>query len=186
MTHSKNLREGEMRIALKFITYLIGLVLVVLLAGFLLPSTYSAQRSVTINAPADKVYPLVANVKAWKGWTVWNQRDPNMQLSYAGPESGVGAKWAWKSKTEGNGAMEFTAAEPNKRIAYALQMEGMTPAPGDIKFEPAGNATKVTWSMSGDAGMNPMFRWFGYFMDRLVGPDFEAGLTNLKKLAESM
>jgi uncharacterized protein YndB with AHSA1/START domain len=174
-----------MRIALKIVAYLIGLIVLVLLAGFLLPSGYSAQRSVTINAPAEKVYPLVSNVKEWKRWTVWNQRDPNMQLSYSGPESGVGAKWAWKSKTEGNGAMEFTAAEPNKRLAYALQMEGMTPAPGDIKFEPAGNGTKVTWFMSGDAGMNPLFRWFGYFMDRLVGPDFEAGLMNLKKLAES-
>lgn len=174
-----------MKTALKLVGYLIGLVMLFLLAGFLLPSGYSAQRSVTINAPVEKVYPLVANVKAWKQWTVWNQRDPNMQLSYSGPDSGVGAKWAWKSKSEGNGAMEFTAAEPNKRIAYALQMEGMTPAPGDIKFEPAGNGTKVTWYMSGDAGMNPMMRWFGYFMDRLVGPDFEAGLANLKKIAES-
>ena len=174
-----------MKLALKIVAYLIGAVVLLLLAGFLLPSGYSAQRSVTINAPVDKVYPLVANVKAWTQWTVWNQRDPNMQLSYSGPDSGVGAKWAWKSKSEGNGAMEFTAAEPNKRIAYAFQMEGMSPSPGDIKFESAGNGTKVTWFMSGDAGVNPMMRWFGYFMDRLVGPDFEAGLANLKKIAES-
>jgi hypothetical protein len=170
-----------MRIALKIVGYLIGLIALVLLAGFLLPSGYSAQRSVTINAPVEKVYPLVANVKEWKRWTVWNQRDPSMTITYGGPESGVGAKWDWKSKSEGNGGMVFTAAEANKKIGYSLTMEGMSPAPGHVSFEPTGNGTKV----SGDAGMNPMFRWFGFFMDRLVGPDFEAGLANLKKLAES-
>jgi uncharacterized protein YndB with AHSA1/START domain len=174
-----------MRIALKIVGYLIALIVLLLLAGFLLPSAFKAERSVTINAPAEKVYPLVANVKSWKQWTVWNQRDPNMEITYAGPESGVGAKWAWKSKSEGNGGMEFTAAEPNKRLGYKLTMEGMNPSTGDVILTPAGNGTKVTWTMAGDAGMNPLTRWFGYFMDRLVGPDFEAGLANLKKLAET-
>lgn len=178
-------REDIMRIALKVVGYLIGLIVLLLLAGFLLPSAFKAERSVTINAPAEKIYPLVANTKEWKRWTVWNQRDPNMQVTYAGPESGVGAKWDWKSKSEGNGGMEFTSAEPNKRLGYKLTMEGMTPSNGDVILAAAGNGTKVTWTMAGDAGMNPMTRWFGYFMDRLVGPDFEAGLANLKKLAES-
>jgi uncharacterized protein YndB with AHSA1/START domain len=177
-----------MKIALKVLKYLIGFIVLFLIAGFLLPSTYSAQRSTTINAPAEKIYPLIANNREWKRWTVWNQRDPNMQITYSGPEQGAGAKWAWKSKSEGNGGMEFTAVEPNKRVAYSLQMEGMTPAPGDLTLTPAStgaNGTKVTWLMNGDAGMNPLYRWFGFFMDRLVGPDFEAGLANLKKLAES-
>jgi hypothetical protein len=33
-------------------------------------------------------------------------------------------------------------------------------------------------------GGNPVNRYFGVMMDRLVGPDFEAGLANLKALAE--
>lgn len=174
-----------MKLALKIVKYLIGLMVLLLAIGFLMPATYSAQRSIVINAPADKVFPLLTNVKEWKRWTVWNQRDPNMQLIYSGPDSGVGAKLAWKSKSEGNGAMEFTAAEANKRLAYSLQMEGMTPAPGDITLTPAGNGTKVIWTMNGDAGMNPLFRWVGFFMDKLVGPDFEAGLANLKKIVEA-
>ena len=43
----------------------------------------------------------------------------------------------------------------------------------------------ITWVMNGNAGMNPVFRWFGLFMDKMVGPDFDAGLKNLKKLAEA-
>lgn len=174
-----------MKLALKIVAYLIGAVVLLLLAGFLLPSGYSAQRSVTINAPAEKIYPMLMNTKAWKTWTVWNQRDPNMQITYSGPDSGVGAKWSWKSKNEGNGGMEFTAAEPNKKLSYTLVFDDMNPSSGDLILTPAGAGTKVTWTMNGDAGGNPIGRWFGYFIDRLVGPDFEAGLNNLKKLAES-
>jgi len=33
-------------------------------------------------------------------------------------------------------------------------------------------------------GGSPVNRYFGLLMDRMVGPDFEGGLTNLKALAE--
>ena len=174
-----------MKLALKILKYLVGLLVLLVAIAFLLPSTYSAQRSTTINAPVEKVFPLIANQKEWKRWSVWNQRDPNMELSYSGPESAAGSKWAWKSKSEGNGGMEWSAVEANKRVGYILTMEGMTPATGDLFVAPEGAGTKVTWTMKGDSGMNPMFRWFGLFMDKLIGPDFESGLKNLKKLAEA-
>lgn len=174
-----------MTLALKILKYLLGIVVVLLAAGFLLPATYSAARSVTINAPVDKVFPLVANHKEWRRWSVWNERDPNMVMSYSGPEMAAGSKWSWKSKSEGNGGMEFSAVEPNIRVGYILTMQDMTPATGDLKFVPDGIGTKVTWDMTGNAGMNPVLRWLGLFMDRLIGPDFEAGLKNLKKLAET-
>ena len=174
-----------MKLALKILKYLVGLVVLLVAVAFLLPSTYSAERSMIINAPAEKVFPLIANQKEWKRWSVWNQRDPNMELSYSGPESAAGSKWAWKSKSEGNGGMEWSAVEANKRVGYILTMEGMTPSTGDLFVVPDGAGTKVTWTMKGDSGMNPMFRWFGLFMDKMIGPDFEAGLKNLKKLAEA-
>ncbi len=174
-----------MKLALKILKYLVGLVVLLLAIGFLLPSTYSAQRSVTMNAPAEKVFPLIANQKEWKRWSVWNQRDPNMELSYSGPEAAAGAKWVWKSKSEGNGGMEWSAVEQNKRVGYILTMEGMKPATGDLLIVPEGTGSKVTWTINGDGGMNPMFRWFGLFMDKMIGPDFESGLKNLKKLAEA-
>ena len=174
-----------MKLALKILKYLVGIAVLLVAVGFLLPSTYSAQRSVTINASAEKVFPLVANHKEWKRWSVWNQRDPNMQMTYSGPEMAAGSKWSWKSKSEGNGGMEFSAVEQNKRVGYILTMEDMTPATGELKFTPDGTGTKVTWDIYGNAGMNPVFRWFGVFMDKMIGPDFEAGLKNLKKLAES-
>jgi uncharacterized protein YndB with AHSA1/START domain len=153
--------------------------------GLLLPSKFRVERSTTINAPAEKIYGLVADPKAWGRWTVWNKRDPAMKIAYSGPPSGVGAKWSWESKTEGNGIMEFTRADPPKVVEFNLSFPDMKmTSQGSMVLEPSAASTKVTWSNYGDLGGNPLVRYFGLVMDRMVGPDFEAGLAGLKALAE--
>jgi hypothetical protein len=59
-----------------------------------------------------------------------------------------------------------------------------TQSTGSIELRPEGAGLRVVWVDAGDLGMNPINRWFGLFLDKLIGPDFERGLTNLRKLAE--
>ncbi|MCK6428392.1 MAG: SRPBCC family protein [Burkholderiaceae bacterium] len=175
-----------MKWLIRVVLALVVLALAFVGIGFLLPSQFHVERSVVINAPAEKVYALIADPREWKRWTVWNQRDPAMKIEYAGPPSGVGAKWSWQSKTEGNGEMEFTEATPPNRLGYRLSFPefGMQ-SKGLLRVVPDGAGVRVSWSNEGDMGSNPLNRWFGLMMDRLVGPDFEGGLANLKRLAES-
>ena len=164
---------------------LLTLVLLLFAGGYALSPKFSVTRSTTIAAPAEKVYALIADPREWKRWTVWNQRDPAMQISYSGPPSGTGAAWAWQSKSEGDGKMTFTAAEANRRLAYDLYFPDFgTTSAGALELAAAGAGTQVTWRMNGDMGSNPLFRWLALFGDRMVGPDFEVGLANLKALAE--
>jgi len=127
----------------------------------------------------------VVEPRRWKDWSVWTRRDPDMRITYGGPPFGMGAKWSWVSKTEGSGSMEFTRVEPDRSVEYALSFPefGMK-STGALRLEPAGNATRVTWTNSGDVGGNPLKHYLALMMDRMVGPDFEAGLANLKSLAE--
>ena len=179
-----------MKWLLRAVLGLVVLIALVLGVGLLLPSAFKVERSVTIAAAPDVVYPLIAAPKEWARWSVWNRRDPNMQITYGGPSSGNGARWSWDSKTEGKGAMRFTEGTAPERISYELSFPefGMTSTgrllltPVDVGGKPG---TRVSWSNEGDMGGNPLNRWFGLFMDRLVGPDFEAGLANLKQLAET-
>jgi len=175
-----------MKWLIRTIVGLVILVAVLLGIGMVLPSQFRVERTATINAPADKIYALLADPREWKRWTVWNQRDPAMKVTYGGPPSGAGAKWSWQSKSEGNGEMEFTEAVPGQRMGYKLSFPdmGMT-SRGAVTLTPGAGGVKVSWSNEGDMGANPVNRWFGLFMDRLVGPDFQAGLANLKRLAES-
>ncbi len=162
-----------------------ALVLLLLVGGLFLPSKFSVQRSAVINASPNKVYDLVVEPRQWAKWSVWNQRDPNMKIIYKGPPFGMGAKWEWVSKSEGSGSMEFTRVEPDRVVEYSLAFpEYNMRSAGALTLEPSGNATRITWTNSGDVGGNPLKHYVAFMMERLVGPDFEAGLANLKALAE--
>jgi uncharacterized protein YndB with AHSA1/START domain len=164
----------------------LGMVALALLAvGFFLPSTFEVRRSIVIRAPESRIYDDIADPRVWKSWSVWTQRDPQMEMTYSGPPFGQGAKWSWKSRSEGNGSMEFTRVEPNKRVEYALLFADFNMrSTGDFTLQPEAGGVRVTWSNRGDVGTNPVKHYLAAAMDRLVGPDFEAGLANLKTLAE--
>lgn len=172
--------------ALQWTLAVVGLVaLLVVGAGLFLPSSFEVERSVLVDAPADRIFNHVVDPREWKKWTVWNQRDPDMRITYAGPPFGQGARWSWVSRTEGTGSMTFARVVPNERLGYELSFPdfGMK-SEGDLLLVPAGSATRVTWTNRGDVGRNPLKRYLAISMDRMVGPDFEAGLANLKRLAE--
>jgi uncharacterized protein YndB with AHSA1/START domain len=174
-----------MKVVKWLLAVVLGLAAVLALGGMLLSPKFKVTRSVVVAAPPDKVYALVADPRRWKEWSVWNQRDPAMNITYSGPESGAGAAWAWTSKTEGDGKMTFTAAEPGKRVAYDLYFPDFgTTSAGDLSFAAEDSGTRVTWVMNGDMGGNPLFRWLALFADSMVGKDFEGGLANLKTRAE--
>ena len=172
--------------ALKILLIAVVVLLALLVgSGLLLSPKFSLSRTVTVNAPPEKIYALIADPRGWKAWSAWNQRDPAMAIEYSGSASGPGAVWAWKSKSQGDGKMTFTTAEAPKRLGYELFFPDFgTTSTGDFRLDPNGGGTQVTWAMNGDMGANPVYRWMGLFMDKMVGPDFDAGLANLKVLAE--
>ena len=168
-----------------FLGAIVVLVLGFVLVGFALPSQYSVERQLVINAPPERIYPLVAAPKRWMQWSIWTHRDPTMHIEYFGPESGVGAGWRWDSKTEGRGEMTFVTADPARGLSYKLYFPDYnSTSTGDFLLAAEGNGTRVTWTNHGDVGHNPLMHYMAVAMDRLVGPDFEAGLMNLKVLAE--
>jgi uncharacterized protein YndB with AHSA1/START domain len=169
----------------KWILIVAGTLVAVFLVGAaLIDPRYRVERSIVVDAPPAKIYPLISAPREWLRWTVWNEREPGMKTSFAGPPSGQGARWEWEGK-DGKGLMEFTAAEPDKSIAYRLGFVEMNMfSTGALTLTPQGNATRVSWSNEGDMGRNPVMRWFAPFMDGMMAPDFEAGLAKLKSLAE--
>lgn len=164
---------------------LLALILIIIAIAYLLPNQYGLSRSTIINTRPEKIYPLIVAPKEWKKWSVWNQRDPAMKMTYSGAESGSGAAWEWQSESQGNGGMKFVNAIDNQQVAYELHFEGMgKPSTGTLSLVSEGDHTKITWTMQGTSEGSFATKLFAPFMDKLVGPDFEAGLNNLKALAE--
>lgn len=174
-----------MQILKRCVIGIFALIIIIAAAGFFIPSGYHVERNIVIEAPVAKVYDQVRDLRHWRHWGVWFDRDPRMTVSYTGPVGGVGMKSVWQSDTEGNGEMTITDIKINKAVVYNLAFPdfGMQ-SEGVLKFEFKDNKTYVTWSNHGDFGNNPFNRYFGLVMDSIVGPDFEAGLQRLKKLTE--
>jgi uncharacterized protein YndB with AHSA1/START domain len=174
-----------MRVLKVVLLSLAALFVLLLGVGFFLPSGYSVERTVRVEAPPERIYPLIADPRQWPKWTVWNQRDPAMKVAFSGPASGPGAMWSWQSASEGTGSMEFTRVEPNRGIEYRLHfLDFDMKSSGALTLLPEAGATRVTWTNKGDVGANPLMRYFALLMDAMAGPDFEKGLARLKALAE--
>jgi hypothetical protein len=107
-----------------------------------------------------------------------------MKLTYSNPTTGVGAWLAWESKSEGNGKMTISELSDAK-VTYQLEFPDMgTSSTGSIELRAQAGGIEVVWVDVGDLGMNPMNRWFGLILEKLIAPDFERGLANLSRLVE--
>lgn len=167
----------------------IGIVLlfvVLIVVGFFLPSEFSVQRTVVIEAPAEEVYPHIVDLKQWKNWGVWFARDPQMKVTYSGTTAALGMKSSWQSEQEGSGEMTITALVPNKNVTYSLYFPDFDMgSTGELQLVESQGVTTVTWKDYGDVGSNPINHYFALMMDSMIGPDFEQGLSNLKTIVEN-
>ena len=125
-------------------------------------------------------------MKAFNSWNPWLRKDPSSKLSYEGPASGVGSAYAWESEQLGAGRMEVTELAPNSRVAAKLQFLKPMVTTNRVEFtlQPQGAQTNVTWAMSGPMPYLSKLMCVFVSMERMIGPDFEAGLANLKATAE--
>ena len=174
-----------MKILLRILGGLAGLVLVLVVVAFLLPRFYRVERSIVIRANPEVIFPLFGDLRRWKEWGAWQARDPGMKATFSEKSTGVGAWSSWESKSEGNGRMTLLAYDPPKRAVYQLEFPDMgTSSQGTMEIVPHAGGVKVVWVDAGNLGMNPLYRWFGLFLDGMIGSDFEKGLAKLKQLAE--
>lgn len=166
-------------------------VVIVLILAAMKPDTFQVQRSVAINAPPERIYPLLADFRAWGAWSPWEKKDPAMKRSFSGAESGVGARYAWDGdKNVGRGSMEIVAAAAPSKVALKLDFIAPFEAHNDAVFvlQPKGQgptaSTNVTWTMTGPTPFLGKIIHVFMKMDRMVGGDFEAGLAAMKAAAE--
>lgn len=162
------------------------LFIVFVVGAFLLPREVEVSRTASIDAPPEAIFPYVNSMKATEEWSPWLGRDPEVQLTYSGPEAGVGNTLEWASEVPevGSGSQVITASVDNERVETALDFGDMGTAVAHFDLVKSGASTDVTWGFKTDTGYNPMARWMGLMMDGWVGGDYETGLANLKTVVE--
>lgn len=152
------------------------------------PDHFVFTRSTRVEASPKVCFDLVNNFHNWEKWSPWAKMDPGMQTAYDGPVSGVGAIYGWDGNGKvGSGKMTVVKSAPPSLIDINLEfLKPMrTTNLTEFTFEPEGKMTKVTWTMSGPLNLIGKSFHLVVSMDKMVGPDFERGLAQLKAAAES-
>lgn len=151
------------------------------------PDTFTVTRAISIKAPPEKIQPLVADFRNWPSWSPWEKMDPAMKRTYSGPPAGVGSVYAWDGNDEvGAGRMEITAMSVPSEVDIKLDFTRPFESNNRTQFllEPKGADTQVTWKMSGPMPFISKLMSVFVSMDRMIGPDFEKGLAQMKAVAE--
>jgi len=168
------------------------LVLVLLIAGFvglvaMQPSDFRVRRSAAMAADPAAVFAHVNDFHKWEAWSPWAKRDPNAKNSFEGPESGKGAVFKWSGNAEvGEGSMTLTESVPNQLVRIRLDFIKPFEDTADVEFyfQPEGDQTRVTWTMSGRNNFIAKAMCLFMNMDQMIGGDFEQGLKNMKSVVE--
>jgi len=148
---------------------------------------FSLSRSTRVQADPARIHALVDDFREWQKWSPWEGVDPDLRRHHTGPDHGVGSTYHWSgNRKAGEGEMQITGSTPTS-VVVDLQFLKPFKASNVTTFTltPAGDATDVTWTMTGtrSAVMGVMGK---LFFDKAIGGDFEKGLASLKQEAEQV
>lgn len=171
---------------MKLLAAVIGVAAVLALVIALRPAAFSIQRSVWIAASPDSVFALIDDFHGWTRWSPYERQDPAMRKTITGA-TGIGSSLHYTSKKLGEGRMTIVDRVPGQLLALRAEFLKPFKATNQIEFtlRPERNGTSITWAMSGNNSF--VFKAFGLVvnMDDMLGKEFEAGLTDIKRLAET-
>ena len=175
-----------MKIIKKIGIVLLGIILLVVLISFFLPRKIHVERSLEMKATPEAAFALVNNLKAWEEWSPWHKIDTNAVMTYSEVAEGPNSFYTWSSEDKhvGHGKLTVLETKEPEFIKTQLNFEDMDPSYAEFHFEKTADGVKVTWTMDSDVGYNPIGKFFGLMMDKMIGPDYEKGLANMKEIAE--
>jgi uncharacterized protein YndB with AHSA1/START domain len=151
------------------------------------PDNFRVERAATINAPPEKIFALLNDFHQWSAWSPWEKLDSNMTRAFSGPMLGVGSVYEWSgNKDVGMGRMEIASEAAPMRLLINLDFLEPFESHNTAEFtlESRGESTNVVWSIQGPSNYVMKVMTVFTSMDAMMGKDFEAGLANLKALAE--
>lgn len=171
-------------------TTLVILGLLAVLAVFIQtrPGEFSVSRSASIGAPSAKVFGNVNELQKWEAWSPWAKLDPDCKTTFDGPAAGTGAVMRWDGNNKvGKGSMTITDSKASELVRFRLDF--LKPFKGtntaEFTFRPEGNGTNVRWSMKGTNNFVGKAMSLVMNCEKMVGPQFEKGLAQLKTVSEA-
>jgi len=163
------------------------LIVVLALLTFVLPTSFSVEERIEIQAEKEVVYPYLSSFKMTNTWSPWANLDPEMEQWIEGTDGEVGAKYFWKGNDQaGEGYQEFILIEAN-RIEVDLVFLAPFESTAHTYFEMEENnhLTDVIWGFQSEMPRPYNLMSLFFDLEEEISKDYNKGLKNLKSLVES-
>lgn len=177
-----------MKMIRPFLVFLVFVVIAGAILSLVTPASQQVEKSITIRASAASVYEQISKLGNFNRWSVWSRQDSSATYSLAGKDGTTGASLSWRGDPgiSGEGKMEITELEMNRKVAHDFHFISPRKANGSSVFMISENngLSTVTWKfkMATPRPWN-IFNLF-YSMEKEMGKDFEQGLAALKDVLE--
>ncbi len=170
----------------KILYGVIGFVALLIVIGFALPRTHRVEVTTEIDAHQATVFALVNDFRRFTLWAPWADADPNARFIFSGASRGEGATVTWDGAIIGSGAQTITESRPYEFVDIVMNPGEPGEAKSWFRLAPGTGTTIVHWGFEADYGMNIVGRYFASMLGGVVARDYQAGLDDLKELAESL
>ena len=165
---------------------ILGVVVALILIYLLLANgDLIVSESVVIDAPVDKVFSYILNLRNWKEWNSWIRYEQNAPLKYSDDVSIEGGYYSWDGKVIGSGKLTHHKIVTNERIEQKIQFFKPFKSSSDISwvFEEENGKIKVTWGMNGKLPffLKPMLGK----MKESLSRDYKMGLLYLAQMLDA-
>lgn len=145
------------------------------------------EKSISINAPVEKVWQNTNTLKGMDEWSPWNDLDPLMKKDWLGTTGKPGEKVCWESKEAGNGCQEVIKIDAvKKRIDTDIKF--LTPYESEahayVTVVPEENGSKATWGFNSKIPYPFTVMKMFMKMEDAIGKDYQKGLLKLKEISE--
>lgn len=147
-----------MKIALIVIAVLVGLVLLLVVVGFLLPQGHVAKRELHVKRSPQEVWAVVSDFATWPTW--WSHLQQTEKL----PDVNGHAQWREKMKDGMTMTLETIEWTPPIRWVRRITNKDL-PFGGQwiLEIEPTGSGCLVRLTEEGEV-YNPIFRVLSKFV----------------------
>lgn len=168
----------------------IAIVVVLVVVGIgLIPASFRIERTAEIQAPPDVVFAILNDLRQTDRWSPFAKLDPNQNVSFSGPESGVGSALTWDGNDQaGAGTMTIEESRPHEWIRMRLDFRRPMPGTNHAFFELSpvhkGAGTLVNWGMEGRTNLFGKGLCTMVGMYRTIESLFDEGLQALNQVAQ--
>jgi len=156
--------------------------------SFALPSSWEVAREIQIQAEADEVHRVVADLETWVHWFPWGRHvDPGVQMDVGSPARGAGARLAWRGPQVGDGSLKVSFEDPAQGLWFDLARRGdRERIKGAFQYEELhGSSTMVKLTLRGEVGLDPVERYLALARIYTLGPDLVDALERLERQVQS-